>query len=159
MEVVDADIIILVVDASDPIDEMQRKVDTCMDTFNEIGVNGASIIVALNKIDLVPHDTLDEKSERLSEVSADVITISAKEQINLDKLLTAIEGALPRLHLYSISLPYGSSGMSTLSWLHDYAIVEEETYVKDHIEVKARLNSEVIQKLSRELNPSSLRKL
>jgi GTPase len=53
MEVADADVIILVVDASDTIEEMNRKVDTCLDTFNEIGANGIPIITALNKIDLV----------------------------------------------------------------------------------------------------------
>ena len=159
MEVTDADMIILVVDASDFPDEMQRKVDTCLDTFTEIGVNGVPIIVALNKIDLVPHDELDSKGKQLTEVSADVVMISAKERTNLEALMTAIERLLPRLILYSISLPYGNSGMSTLSWLHDHAIIEEETYAQDHIEVKARINSDIMQKLSQELNPSSMKRL
>lgn len=159
MEIADADIIVLVVDASDSLDEMQRKVHTCLDTFNEIGANGVPIIGVLNKVDLVSQDALDDKREQLSQVTSDVVTISAKERTNLDSLVATIVHVLPGLHLYSISLPYGNSGMSTLSWLHEFSIIEEVTYVKDHIEVKARLNSEIIQKLSRELNPSSMKKL
>ncbi|TFG30325.1 GTPase HflX [Candidatus Thorarchaeota archaeon] len=159
MEVADADVIVLVIDASDSIDEMQRKIDTCLETFYEIGANGVPIIAVLNKIDLIPQDSLEEKIELLSEVSIHIVPISAKERINLENLIEAINNSLPCLALYSISLPYGNTGMSTLSWLHEYAIIEEATYSENHIEVKARLNSEVIQKLSRELNPSSIKKL
>ena len=159
MEVADADMIILVVDAFDPLDELHRKVDTCLDTFNEIGINGVPIIVALNKIDLVSQDELDRKSDQLTEVSADVVMISAKDRTNIDTLMATIERLLPRLILYSISLPYGNSGMSSLSWLHEHAIIEEETYTENHIEVKARINSDIIQKLSQELNPSSIKRL
>ena len=47
MEVSDADVVILVVDASDTVEEMERKVSACFETFNEIGVNGIPIVTAL----------------------------------------------------------------------------------------------------------------
>ena len=159
MEVADADVIVMVIDASDEINEMQRKIETCINTFNEIGANGVPIIAALNKIDLIEQETLHEKMELLSDISFDIVTISAKERTNLIELIAAIERCLPRLMLYSISLPYGNTGMSTLSWLHENAVVEEEIYSEDSIEVKARLTSDVMQKLSRELNPSAMKKI
>jgi len=159
MEIADADILVLVVDAFDSVHEMERKIETCLDTFNEIGANGVPIIAVLNKIDLIPGEPLEEKLSLLEEIAVDVVAISAKDRINLDRLLEAIERTLPRLQLYSISLPYGNTGMSTLSWLHEHAIIEEETYSQDYIEVKARLNPDIMLKLSRELNPSSMKKL
>jgi len=61
MEVSDADIIILVVDASDKVEEMERKIHTCLDTFNEIGANGIPIIAVMNKIDLVDESSLKQR--------------------------------------------------------------------------------------------------
>ncbi|MGY5872175.1 MAG: GTPase, partial [Candidatus Thorarchaeota archaeon] len=159
MEVADADVIILVVDASDTIDEMNRKVDTCLDTFNEIGANGIPIISALNKIDLVDETAIQERIEFLREISAKIVPISAQTHENLDGLIEALEQILPQLILYSITLPYGDDGMSILSRLHEDAIIESETYNEDSIIITARLNYEVFQTLERELNPGSIVKV
>jgi len=159
MEVADADVIILVVDASDTVDEMNRKVDTCLDTFNEIGANGIPIISALNKIDLVDEPAIEERIEFLREISAKIVPISAQTHENLDELIEALEQILPQLILYSITLPYGDDGMSILSRLHEDAIIESETYSEDSIIITARLNYEVFQTLERELNPGSIVKV
>ena len=156
MEVADADIIILVIDASDSIDEINRKLDTCLDTFNEIGANGIPILSALNKIDLVDEDALEERIEILREISAKIVLISAKEHQNLDGLIEALEQLLPQLVLYSITLPYGNASMAILSRLHEEAIIESESYNEDSIVITARLNYEVFQTLERELSPGSL---
>ncbi|MBE0525384.1 MAG: GTPase HflX [Candidatus Thorarchaeota archaeon] len=159
MEIADADVIILVVDASDTLDELNRKVDTCLDTFNEIGANGIPIITALNKIDLVDENMLQERIEILAEISADVVPISAMTHLNLEGLIEALEQILPQLILYSITLPYGDDGMSILSRLHEDAIIISETYNEDSIIITARLNYEVFQMLERELNPGSIVKV
>jgi len=159
MEVADADVIILVVDASDTIEEMNRKVDTCLDTFNEIGANGIPIITALNKIDLVDEIAIQERKDLLTEMSNSVVPISAMTHANLEGLIKALELILPQLILYSITLPYGDFGMSILSRLHEDAIIESETYNEDSITITARLNYEVFQALERELNPGSINKV
>jgi len=159
MEVSDSDVIILVVDASDSIDEMNRKVDTCLDTFNEIGANGIPIITALNKIDLVDEASVEERKELLTEISAEVVPISAKTHESLESLIEALEQILPQLILYSITLPYGDDGMSLLSKLHEEAIIESETYSEDSIIITARLNYEVFQILERELKLGSIVKI
>ena len=159
MEVADADVIILVVDASDTVDEMNRKVDTCLDTFNEIGANGIPIISALNKIDLVDETEIEERIEFLGEISAKIVPISAQTHENIDGLIEALEQTLPQLILYSITLPYGDEGMSLLSKLHEDAIIESETYNEDSIIIIARLNYEVFQILERELNPGNIVKV
>lgn len=159
MEVADADVIILVIDASDTIGEINRKLDTCLDTFNEIGANGIPIISALNKIDLVDEATLQERVELLREISAKIVLISAKEHLNLDDLIEALEQLLPQLILYSITLPYGDESMSILSRLHEDAIIESETYNEDSIIITARLNYEVFQALERVVSPGSIIKV
>jgi GTP-binding protein HflX len=159
MEVSDADLIILVVDASDKFEEMERKIHTCLDTFNEIGANGVPIIAAMNKIDLVDGSALEQKRELFEGISFDIIPISAKNKTNLDVLLRTIEKALPHLWRYAIALPYGDEGMSLLSWLHEAAVVESESYSEDSIQVIALLGFEAEQKISRLLPVASLRRI
>ncbi|MFW9956836.1 MAG: GTPase HflX [Candidatus Odinarchaeota archaeon] len=159
MEVGDADIIILVVDASDSLKEMNRKIHTCLDTFNEIGANGIPIIAAMNKIDLIDESLLEQKRELLEGISSYIIPISAKNKTNLDVLLRTIEQALPHLWRYAIALPYGDEGMSLLSWLHEAAVVESESYSEDSIHVVALLGLEAEQKISRLLPVASLHRI
>jgi 50S ribosomal subunit-associated GTPase HflX len=135
---------------------VNRKLDTCLDTFNEIGANGIPIISVLNKIDLVDEVSIQERIDLLREPSAKIIPISAKEHLNLDELIEAVEQLLPQLILYSITLPYGDFGMSILSRLHEDAVIESENYNENSIIVTARMNYDVFEALERELNPGSI---
>ncbi len=159
MEIGDADLILLVVDASDSLDETQRKIDACVDAFNEIGVNGIPIMAVLNKIDLVDSEDIQDRIGLLEDISVEVVPISASNETNLDTLLAAIERVLPQLTRYSIHLPYGDDSMAIISRLHEDAIIESETYNEDSIVVVARCNPEVFQTLEYELNPGSIKKL
>lgn len=159
MEVSDADVIILVVDASDAIEEMGRKVESCLETFNEIGANGIPIISALNKIDLLSEDEIENRQSALHAFCKVVVPISAHHSTNLDFLITAVKDALPQLQEYEILLPYGHDGMSTLSWLYEAADIVSVKYNSENIEVVADLSIEVAQKLDRDLPAGDLRRL
>ncbi|MFW9832886.1 MAG: GTPase HflX [Candidatus Thorarchaeota archaeon] len=149
MEVSDADVIILVVDASDPVDEMERKVTACLDTFNEIEVNGIPLITALNKIDLLQDEQITERINQLPDICSVVIPISAEKQVGLNHLIAAVEDELPQMIQYRITLPSGNEGMSVLSWLHDSGNIESEEYVGTDIIVIASLSVETADKFSR----------
>ncbi|MFW9767808.1 MAG: GTPase HflX [Candidatus Thorarchaeota archaeon] len=159
MEVADADVIILVVDASDPVEEMDRKVEACLETFNEIGANGISIVTALNKIDLLDEKDIEVRINALPDTLSKIVPISAHDGTNLDLLIESVKEHLPRLQRYEIILPYGNAGMSLLSWLHEEGDIVSENYTGEHIEVVANLNIEVAQKLDRDLPAGNLRRL
>jgi GTP-binding protein HflX len=149
MEVADADVIVLVVDASDTIEEMERKASTSLETFNEIGANGISLVTALNKIDLLDDESINERIQSLHGFYSQVIPISAEKGINLDKLMIAVEKELPRLQRYRILLPNSNEGMSALSWLHDSGDIESEQYIGTDIEIIAYLSNEIAEKFAR----------
>ncbi|MFW9927589.1 MAG: GTP-binding protein, partial [Candidatus Thorarchaeota archaeon] len=159
MEVSDADVIILVIDASDPVEEMERKVKACLETFNEIGANGIPIVTALNKIDLLSEEQIEVRKLALPDSLTTVIPISAHYSTNLDLFVEAVKKELPRLHEYVILLPYGDEGMSLLSWLHEESDIVSENYTGEHIEVVANLSIDVAQKLNRDLPAGCLRRL
>ncbi|MFW9806975.1 MAG: GTP-binding protein, partial [Candidatus Thorarchaeota archaeon] len=150
MEVSDADVIILVVDASDSTEEMLRKVNACLDTFNEIEANGITMVTALNKIDLLEGEEIEERVQHLSGCCPIVVPISAEKRIGLERLLVVVEEKLPKLQRYSIILPYGNEGMSTLSWLYDSGDVESVQYIGNDIEVTVSLSNELADKFGRE---------
>ena len=159
MEISDADVIILVVDASDPIFEMERKVKACLDTFNEIGANGIPIIIALNKIDLLSEEEIEERRIALPEAYSVIVPISAHHKTNLNQLVESVKQELPDLRKYEIRLPYGDEGMSTLSWLHEAGDIVSETYNQENIQLVANLRYEVAQKLIRVLPDGNLRQI
>ncbi len=64
-ELIYTDIVIVVIDASDPFLELKKKFRSCVSTLDEIGVNQDRIIFALNKADLVSEEEIIEKVGQL----------------------------------------------------------------------------------------------
>ncbi|MDE1830213.1 MAG: GTPase HflX [Thaumarchaeota archaeon] len=64
-ELVYTDIVIVVIDASDPFPELRKKFKSCVSTLDEIGVNHDRIVFALNKSDLVSEEEIIEKANLL----------------------------------------------------------------------------------------------
>jgi GTP-binding protein HflX len=82
-----ADLVVLLVDASDSVPEMIRKLRTSQKVLEEYSVK---TITALNKIDLVSKEDLERKMEVLHSMTNTVVPISAAHGINLDALLEVI---------------------------------------------------------------------
>ncbi len=149
MEITQADVIVLVVDAADTIEEIDRKLSACLSTFSEIGANGIPIVLAMNKIDLISEDEISIRMDRFEEYGNSTVAVSAIEKRGLDSLLNAIEVEFPPLILFQIHLPYGDEGMSILSWLHDVGSIKNEDYQRGFIEIEAELGMDDAEKLMR----------
>jgi len=90
-ELVYTDVILLVVDISDPIFELKKKFGSCKKTLSDLGVSPEKIIFALNKADLVDKKDIFEKVEKLNlDENKKWIAISAitgENTINLKRLM------------------------------------------------------------------------
>ncbi len=132
-----ADLVLLVVDVSEPIDEIHEKLVTSHDTLYER--NEAPIVTVLNKIDRVSEDELDEKREALSALAPAPVAVSAHEGDNVEALLERIDTELPDWERERLVLPMTEDTMSVVSWIHDHANVEDVTYGDDVVvDFKAR---------------------
>lgn len=78
-----ADMVLLVVDASESFAEILRKFKTSKEILSE---SSAETVVLLNKIDLISESSLERKKNALQRLSSKVMLISAKRGKNLDKL-------------------------------------------------------------------------
>jgi len=121
-----ADLVLLVVDVSEPVEEIREKLVTCHDTLYER--NEAPIVTVLNKVDAVDEAELERKREALSALAPNPIAISGKEGANVDQLCDRIEAELPERQRERLVLPMSDATMSLLSWIHDHAYVEDVDY-------------------------------
>ena len=125
-EVYRADLVLLVVDVSDPIEEIREKLVTCHDTLYER--NEAPIVTVLNKSDLVDAEELERKREALSALAPTPVVVSAKTGENVAELRERIDEELPDWRRERLVVPMTDDTMSLVSWVHDHAHVEDVDY-------------------------------
>ena len=126
-----ADLVLLVVDASESVEAMREKLVTCHDTLYER--NEAPIVTVLNKIDRVDDDALAEKREALSALAPNPVAVSGLTGDCVDGLRDRIEDELPDWRFERLVLPMADDTMSLVSWVHDHANVEGETYEGEQV--------------------------
>ncbi len=87
-----ADLVILIIDASDEEKELIRKIRSSDEILTKVAP-ATPIIVCLNKIDLINGERIERAKKIAREIFPyyPIIAISAKKEINLDKLLSEIE--------------------------------------------------------------------
>ncbi|MFC6717408.1 GTPase HflX [Natrialbaceae archaeon GCM10025810] len=138
-----ADLVLLVVDVSEPIDEIHEKLVTCHDTLYER--NEAPIVTVFNKTDLVDDDELAEKRRALSALAPNPVPVSAHDGTGIDALLERIDAELPDWEDERLVLPMTDDTMSLVSWIHDNANVEDVTYGDDDVLVSFEARPAVIE--------------
>ncbi|WP_132058716.1 GTPase HflX [Halorussus amylolyticus] len=127
-----ADCAILVADASDPPDELRRKLETSADLLADAE---GEVVTVLNKADLCSEEELEARREAIGEISADPIAVSATEGRNLDALRDRIAAALPERRDAELALPNDDEAMSLVSWLYDRASVEDVNYTDSEVRI------------------------
>ena len=121
-----ADLVLLVVDVSEPIEEIREKLVTSHDTLYER--NEAPIVTVLNKTDTVDQAEIDRKRAALSGLAPNPVAVSAREGANVDTLLSRIHEDLPEYERERLVMPMTDETMSVVSWIHDHAHVESVDY-------------------------------
>lgn len=91
-EVVEADVVVNVVDASKKLNDVITEIETSKEILRRIGAYNKSIIYALNKIDKVEslNTVLELVSKHVREQQDDVVAVSCAKKINIDLLLDKI---------------------------------------------------------------------
>ena len=131
-ETIFSDLILLVVDVSERLNNISRKLSASLETIREIGATGIPIIGVLNKMDLLSPRELYEKISFLKKVyNLKFIPISALYGINLDILKGEIAKILGRYVDSFFIIPITEESMSFLSWVFERANVHKIRYNND----------------------------
>ncbi len=150
-----ADLVLLVVDVTDPVEEIREKVVTSHDTLYER--NEAPIVTVLNKIDEVDDEELAEKRSALSALAPNPVAVSGKEGQNVERLIERIDEELPEWEHERLVMPMTDETMSIVSWIHDNAQVNDVNYGDDDVLVDFEARPTVVEQSrakARDLSPA-----
>jgi GTP-binding protein HflX len=127
-ETIYSDLILLVVDISEPIDIIEKKLSVCLETIERIGASGIPVITTLNKIDLIPEIEVNQNLQIMQEKAPNPICISALHKTNLDSLKQEIMKILKNYVRASLIIPLKSETMPIISWIFKNADVQTIKY-------------------------------
>lgn len=135
-EAVDADVILNVCDASS--DECAEHLKVTNNLLTELGCENKPIVSVLNKSDLVAD------AYSLATIGNTVI-ISAKDKVGLDKLLKAIQNALPPIMQHvKLLIPFNEGSLTSL--IRQYGMIKHESYTPQGIKLDAAIDNGLLQK-------------
>ncbi|HET9739363.1 MAG TPA: GTPase HflX [Solirubrobacteraceae bacterium] len=139
-----ADLLLHVVDASAPEEELVAMTRAVDDVLEEIGVGDQPRILVLNKADVLDENRRRELAFRHPEAAL----VSGLSGEGLDELQERIADEFERtLRDVELLVPFSEGG--TLSELHDLAGDLERTETPDGVRIQARLPSVVAERFDR----------
>ena len=145
-EIVEADLILHVVDISHP--NAAKQAATVTETLVDLGAGNLPQLVALNKIDRL--EDPEYASEQLAQYP-NSLAISAVSGYGMPALLNRVEGQLQSMRsTMTLLIPYNRGDL--ISTLYQHAIVEKET----HLEQGTRLEVHVPEQLVQVVEPFRL---
>ena len=132
-EILEADLILHVVDASHPNALEQAAV--VEEVLDDLGAGHIPAVTAFNKIDLLPGG---ESPPELREDYPDAVAISALQGRGMDALLQRIDATLiARMRPAQVFIPYDQGELVDL--FHTYGVVEEERHEGAGVRISGRL--------------------
>lgn len=134
-ETIFSDLILLVVDMSEPDEEVKRKIACCLDVIQKIGANEIPIVTAFNKIDLLGNGAIQRKKGEFLEAAPKPVLISALHGTNLGSLKTQIVSHLGDYVQATFSLPLTHQTRSFLSWLKNRVNLLKIDYKEDRVRI------------------------
>jgi GTP-binding protein HflX len=137
-ETIVSDVIILVLDISEPIENVKRKLTCSLETIQQIGATGIPIVTALNKIDMITEEDLQSKVESLKELAPNPVAVSVLNNTNVDLLKKEITRFLESFVEASFSVKINNESMSLVSKLFSQVHVQDVKYEGDTVHVVFR---------------------
>src|SRR3954467_8426627 len=139
-----ADLLLHVIDASVPEDEMLEMHRAVEDVLEEIHAGERARLLVLNKADLLD----DDRRRELGFRHPDAALVSAVTGEGLDELRERVEAAFQKtLRPVELLVPYAEGG--SLAELHDVAGDLERTETPEGVLVRARVPSTVAERFAR----------
>ena len=126
-----ADVVVLIVDGSEEKELVEKKLQVSLDELLELGVT-ASIVIVVNKIDLIDDGTIDDLIQYLSQKdllnNRLCVPISVTKEDNIEMLLENIFTSLPNIVEMTLQLPMNKESQAFISQLYQKTRIINVTY-------------------------------
>jgi len=146
-ETIYSDLILLILDISEPLNVIEKKLTVCLETIGRIGASGVPVITVLNKIDLLSEEELARKLAELEEETMNPVPISALRGTNLDRLKQEILKTLKNYVQASFTIPLMNETMPFISWLFKAADVKSLKYDENAAHVVLEATPSLVEKI------------
>jgi GTP-binding protein HflX len=146
-ETIYSDLILLMVDASETINTMERKLNACIETIERIGASGIPVVTILNKIDLISVEENQEKIRLFKEKATNLVSISALKGTNIDFLKKEILNQLKDYVRVSFTARITKETMPFMAWLFKNTDVQVAEYAADLVHVIFEAESALAEKV------------
>ena len=145
-----ADIVVLVVDGSENKEIVEKKLRVSIDELYELGVT-ASVVIALNKIDLIENEEVNNLIQYLNQhgllSNKLCVPISVKEGKNIDALLENIYESLPNIVEMRLQLLINEESQAFVSQLYKKTRVTHikyNHYISIDIECNVKIKDKIL---------------
>ncbi|MBP7055456.1 MAG: GTPase HflX [Candidatus Omnitrophica bacterium] len=142
-EVVEADVLLHMVDASHP--KAIAQSEAVYKVLEEIGAKGKNIITVLNKIDKISDPNL---LEDLKKNFYDPVSISATTKHGLDKLVDRLAKEMNHL-VVTAEFTIPASDARTLNIIHNNGVVKRQEYRGESLYIEAELPIRIKESIDR----------
>lgn len=149
-----ADVVVLIIDASDEFNLFQSKLNTSIQELADLEVD-APLLLVLNKIDEVNDENLEQKKEfaenipRLKDQS--LVAISVKKQSNIQLFLDTLHEVLPQRIILRFRLPNNDASQSFISYLHEKTQLLSIQYA-NRVDLTIECNEQLKQRIESKIN-------
>lgn len=140
-EVVEADLIIKVLDVSSP--HIYEHIQTINKVLNDINASHVPAINVLNKVDLLPDANLIAKLKR---TFPGMLTISAARSLKLSDLKIKIKEAIEKSY-ETVDVKFSYRDSKLISKIQENVIVLERDYMNEYVKLKLRGSKARINKI------------
>ncbi|MDG5817545.1 GTPase HflX [Natronococcus sp. A-GB7] len=145
-----ADVVVLVVDASDPLETFRERLSVSLEVLEAQGVDEDRIVPVLNKAETLS----EEERRRRSSVAADLVPESAADPIlasllegtNLETVRSEIRARFPEERA-TLRIPNTDDAMSLVSTAYDRTTVESVDYEGETVTLTCRGRPSVLERL------------
>jgi GTP-binding protein HflX len=144
-----ADVILLVVDISDDLTVLERKLETSLSSLRG-EVKATPIITVLNKCDLIVKEQIEYKLDKIRHLIFNPVLVSAKQKIGIEELKQKILQALPPWRKAKVILSQIDEHLALLSWLFNSAWITSINF-DEKIEVEFQARDDVLAKINKSL--------
>ena len=148
-ETIFSDLIVIVIDLNEPIETIEKKNNVCLETIDRLGASGIPTITALNKVDAMKQEDIDQKLAVLKDKVKNPILLSAKCQTNLDELRRYILRILENYVQAQFSVPLTGNAMAFISWVHQKTHIEKEVFTNDSVNITFESNPSIAEQVKR----------
>ncbi|MCU4752324.1 GTPase HflX [Halobacteria archaeon AArc-curdl1] len=145
-EAASADVVILLIDGSDPLEAIERRVAVSLEVLDEQGVDRDRLVPALNKVDAINGSEQRERIALVRRLLDEPIALSVRTGRNMNALRRAVASRLPTESI-ALEMPLGDDAMSLISQAYDRTSVEDVTYRDSTVVLECRGRPEVLEQL------------